>query len=60
MRDTRVVVVAQSKAGFALEKPVPGSDDPFLRGTLWAGPGGEVLLEVYVKVVGPKGTRYFP
>lgn len=58
VRDTRVVVVAQSKAGFDLDKPAPGSDDPFLKGTLWAGPGGEVLLEVYVKVVGPKGTRY--
>jgi hypothetical protein len=59
VKDTRVVVVGQSKAGFELDKPVPGSDQPFLRGKLWAGPGGEVLIEVYVKVEGPKGTSYF-
>jgi hypothetical protein len=59
VRDTRVVVVAQPKSGFDLEKPVPGSDDPFLKGTLWAGPGSEVLLEVYVRVVGPWGTGDF-
>ena len=58
VKDTRVVVVGQSKAGFDLEKPAPGSDQPFLKGKLWAGPGGEVLLEVYVKVEGPKGTSY--
>ena len=57
-KDTRVVVVGQSKAGFDLEKPAPGSDLPFLKGKLWAGPGGEVLVEVYVKVEGPKGTSY--
>ncbi|HEY3351517.1 MAG TPA: hypothetical protein VGM13_17200 [Thermoanaerobaculia bacterium] len=58
VKDTRVVVVGSSKAGFDLEKPVPGSDQPFLKGKLWAGPGGEVLIEVYVKVQGPKGTSY--
>jgi hypothetical protein len=59
VKDTRVVVVGQSKAGFDLEKPSPGSDQPFLKGKLWAGPGGEVLVEVYVKVEGPKGSSYF-
>lgn len=59
VKDTRVVVVGQSKAGFDLEKPAPGSDQPFLKGKLWAGPGGEALVEVYVKVEGPKGTCYF-
>jgi hypothetical protein len=59
VKDTRVVVTGPSKAGFDLEKPVPGSDQPFLRGKLWAGPGGEVLVEVYVKVEGPKGTSYY-
>lgn len=59
VKDTRVVVVGSSKAGFDLEKPGPGSDQPFVKGKLWAGPGGEVLIEVYVKVEGPKGTSYF-
>jgi hypothetical protein len=59
VKDTRVVVTGSSKAGFDLEKPAPGSDQPFLKGKLWAGPGGEVLIEVYVKVEGPKGTSYF-
>ena len=59
VKGTRVVVVGQAKAGFDLEKPVPGSDQPFVKGKLWAGPGGEVLVEVYVKVEGPKGTSYF-
>ncbi len=59
VKDTRVVVVGSSKAGFDLEKPAPGSDQPFVKGKLWAGPGGEVLIEVYVKVEGPKGTSYF-
>jgi hypothetical protein len=59
VKDTRVVIVGSSKAGFDLEKPVPGSDQPFVKGKLWAGPGGEVLIEVYVKVEGPKGTSYF-
>lgn len=59
VKDTRVVVVGSSKAGFDLEKPVAGSDQPFVKGKLWAGPGGEVLIEVYVKVEGPKGTTYF-
>jgi hypothetical protein len=59
VKDTRVVVTGSSKAGFELEKPVPGSDQPFLKGKLWAGPGGEVLIEVYVKAEGPKGTSYF-
>jgi hypothetical protein len=58
VKDTRVVVTGSSKAGFDLEKPVPGSDQPFLKGKLWAGPGGEVLIEVYVKVEGLKGTSY--
>ena len=58
VKDTRAVVVGQSKAGFDLEKPVPGTDQPFLKGRLWAGPGGEVLVEVTVKVEGPKGTSY--
>ncbi len=58
VKDTHIVVVGQSKAGFDLEKPAPGSDQPFLKGRLWAGPGGEVLVEVYVKVEGPKGTSY--
>ncbi|HQQ77900.1 MAG TPA: hypothetical protein PLB01_11130 [Thermoanaerobaculia bacterium] len=57
VKDTRVVVVGSSKAGFDLEKPAPGSDQPFVKGKLWAGPGGEVLIEVYVKVEGPRGTR---
>jgi hypothetical protein len=59
VKNTRVVVTGSSKAGFELEKPAPGSDQPFLKGKLWAGPGGEVLIEVYVKVEGPKGTSYF-
>jgi hypothetical protein len=59
VKDTRVVVTGSSKAGFDLEKPAPGSDQPFLKGKVWAGPGGEVLIEVYVKVEGPKGTSYF-
>lgn len=59
VKDTRVVVVGSSKAGFDLERPAPGSDQPFLKGKLWAGPGGEVLVEIYVKVEGPKGTSYF-
>lgn len=59
VKDTRAVVTGASKAGFELEKPVPGSDQPFVKGKLWAGPGGEVLVEVYVKVEGPKGTSYF-
>ena len=59
VKDTRVVVAGQSKAGFDLDKPAPDSDQPFLKGKLWAGPGGEVLIEVYVKVEGPKGTSYF-
>ena len=59
VKDTRVVVVGASKAGFDLEKPVPGSDLPYLKARLWAGPGGEVLIEVYVKVEGPKGGSYF-
>ena len=59
VKDTRVVVTGSSKAGFDLEKPAPGSDQAFLKGKLWAGPGGEVLIEVYVKVEGPKGTSYF-
>jgi hypothetical protein len=59
VKDTHVVVTGASKAGFELEKPAPGSDQPFLKGKLWAGPGGEVLIEVYVKVEGPKGTSYF-
>jgi hypothetical protein len=59
VKDTRVVVAGSSKAGFDLEKPAPGSDRPFLRGLLWAGPGGEVLIEVYVRIEGPKGTSYF-
>jgi len=59
VKDTRVVVTGSSKAGFDLEKPAPGSDQPFVKGKLWAGPGGEVLIEVYVKVEGPKGTSYF-
>jgi hypothetical protein len=59
VKDTRVVVVGSSKAGFDLEKPAPGSDQPFVKGKLWAGPGGEVLIELYVKVEGPKGTSYF-
>jgi hypothetical protein len=59
VKDTRVVVTGPSKAGFDLEKPAPGSDQPFLKGKLWAGPGGEILIEVYVKVEGPKGTSYF-
>ncbi len=58
VKDIRVVVVGQSKAGFDLEKPVAGSDLPFVKGKLWAGPGGEVLVEVYVKVEGPKGTGF--
>jgi hypothetical protein len=59
VKDTRVVVTGSSKAGFELEKPAPDADQPFVKGKLWAGPGGEVLLEVYVKVEGPKGTTYF-
>jgi len=59
VKDTRVVVAGSSKAGFDLDKPAPGSDEPFVKGRLWAGPGGEVLIEVYVKVEGPKGTSYF-
>jgi len=59
VKDTRVVVVGSSKAGFDLEKPAPGSDQPFVKGRLWSGPGGEVLIEVYVKIEGPKGTSYF-
>lgn len=59
VKDTRVVVTGSSKAGFDLDKPAPGSDQPFVKGKLWAGPGGEVLIEVYVKVEGPKGTSYF-
>jgi len=59
VKDTRVVVAGSSKAGFELDRPAPGSEQPFVKGTLWAGPGGEVLLEVYVKVEGPKGTSYF-
>lgn len=59
VKDTRVVMVGQSKAGFDLEKPPPGSDEPLLRGKLWTGPGGDVLVEVYVKVEGPKDTSYF-
>lgn len=59
VKDTRVVVVGESKAGFDLEKPAAGSDQPFVKGRLWAGPGGEVLIEVYVKVEGPKGTSYY-
>jgi hypothetical protein len=59
VKDTRVVVTGAAKAGFDLEKPVPGSDQAFLKGKLWAGPAGEVLIEVYVKVEGPKGTSYF-
>ena len=59
VKETRVVPVGQSKAGFELEKPVPGSDLPLLRGSLWAGPGGDVLVEVYVRIEGPKGTSYF-
>jgi hypothetical protein len=46
-------------AGVDLDKPAPGSDQPLLKGKLWAGPGGEILIEVYVKVEGPKGTSYF-
>jgi hypothetical protein len=59
VKDTRVVVVGSSKAGFDLDKPASGSDQPFVKGKLWAGPGGEVLIEVYVKIEGPKGTSYF-
>lgn len=59
VKDTRVVVTGTARAGFDLEKPVPGSDLPFLRGTLWAGPGGEVLIEAYVRVVGPSGTSCY-
>jgi hypothetical protein len=59
VKDTRVVVVGSRKAGFDLEKPAQGSDRPFVKGNLWAGPGGEVLIELYVKVEGPKGTSYF-
>ena len=59
VKDTRVVVAGSTKAGFDLEKPAPGSDQPFVSGKLWAGPGGEVLIEVYVKVEGPKGSSYF-
>jgi len=59
VKDTRVVVAGQSKAGFDLDKPAPDSVQPFLKGKLWAGPGGEVLIEVYVKVEGPMGTSYF-
>ena len=59
VKDTRVVVTGSSKAGFDLEKPTPGSDQPFVKGKLWAGPGGEVLVEVYVKVEGSRGTSYF-
>ena len=59
VRDTRVVVVGSTKAGFDLEKPTPGTDQPFVKGKLWAGPGGEVLVEVYVRIEGPKGTTYY-
>jgi hypothetical protein len=59
VKGTRVVTVGQSKAGFYLEKPAPGSDEPLLRGRLWTGPGGDVLVEVYVKVEGPKDASYF-
>jgi hypothetical protein len=59
VKDTRVVVTSTSRAGFDLERPAPGSDHPFLKGTLWAGPDGEVLLEAYVKVEGPSGTSCF-
>ncbi len=59
VKDTRVVVVGATKAGFDLEKPVLGTDQPFVKGKLWAGPGGEILIEIYVKVEGPKGTSYF-
>lgn len=59
VKDSRVVVVGSSKAGFDLDKPASGSDQPFVKGQLWAGPGGEVLIEVYVRVEGPKGTSYF-
>jgi len=58
VKDTRVVVTGSSKAGFDLEKPAPGTDQAFLKGKLWAGPGGEVLIEVYVKVEGPRGTSW--
>jgi hypothetical protein len=56
---TRVVVVGSTRAGFDLEKPASGVDVPFVKGRLWAGPGGEVLIEVYVKVAGPRGTSGF-
>ena len=59
VKDTRVVVVGSERAGFDLEKPAAGTDQPFVKGKLWAGPGGEILIEVYVRVEGPKGTSYF-
>ena len=59
VKGTRVVVVGSSRAGFDLEKPAPGSDRPFVKGNLWSGPGGEVLVEVYVEIEGPRGTSCF-
>ena len=59
VKETRVVVLSQVKGGVELDKPAPGGDLPFLKGRLWAGPGGDVLVEITVKVEGPKGTSYF-